>query len=81
MKKAQVNAINGYGMTAAQKLLFLYLETPSYSYGREYSGMSNDQARRVVANYVIGLNIPQEEKVKILKRAGYHIKDGYAYWD
>lgn len=80
-KKAQVNAINGYGMTAAQKLLFLYLETPSYSYGREYSGMSNDQARRVVANYVIGLNIPQEEKVKILKRAGYHIKDGYAYWD
>lgn len=81
VKKAQVNAINGYGMTAAQKLLFLYLETPSYSYGREYSGMSNDQARRVVANYVIGLNIPQEEKVKILKRAGYHIKDGYAYWD
>lgn len=80
-KKAQVNAINGYGMTAAQKLLFLYLETPSYSYGKEYSGMSNDQARRVVANYVIGLNIPQEEKVKILKRAGYHIKDGYAYWD
>ena len=80
-KKAQVNAINGYGMTAAQKLLFLYLETPSYSYGREYSGMSNDQARRVVANYVIGLNIPQEEKIKILKRAGYHIKDGYAYWD
>ena len=80
-KKAQVNAINGYGMTAAQKLLFLYLETPSYSYGREYSGMSNDQARRVVANYVIRLNIPQEEKVKILKRAGYHIKDGYAYWD
>ena len=81
VKKAQVNAINGYGMTAAQKLLFLYLETPSYSYGREYSGMSNDQARRVVANYVIGLNIPQDEKVKILKRAGYHIKDGYAYWD
>lgn len=81
VKKAQVNAINGYGMTAAQKLLFLYLETPSYSYGREYSGMSNDQARRVVANYVIGLNIPQEEKVKILKRAGYHIKNGYAYWD
>jgi len=80
-KKAQVNAINGYGMTAAQKLLFLYLETPSYSYGKEYSGMSNDQARRVVANYVIGLNIPQEEKIKILKRAGYHIKDGYAYWD
>lgn len=80
-KKAQVNAINGYGMTAAQKLLFLYLETPSYSYGKECSGMSNDQARRVVANYVIGLNIPQEEKIKILKRAGYHIKDGYAYWD
>lgn len=81
VKKAQVNAINGYGMTAAQKLLFLYLETPSYTYGKEYSGMSNDQARKVVANYVIGLNIPYEEKVKILKRAGYHIKDGYAYWD
>lgn len=81
VKKAQVNAINGYGMTAAQKLLFLYLETPSYSYGREYSGMSNDQARKVVANYVTGLNIPYEEKVKILKRAGYHIKNGYAYWD
>lgn len=80
-KKAQVNAINGYGMTAAQKLLFLYLETPSYSYGKEYSGMSNDQARKVVANYVTGLNIPYEEKVKILKRAGYHIKNGYAYWD
>lgn len=80
-KKAQVNAINGYGMTAAQKLLFLYLETPSYSYGKEYSGMSNDQARKVVANYVAGLNIPYEEKVKILKRAGYHIKNGYAYWD
>lgn len=81
VKKAQVNAINGYGMTAAQKLLFLYLETPSYSYGKEYSGMSNDQARKVVANYVTGLNIPYEEKVKILKRAGYHIKNGYAYWD
>ena len=81
VKKAQVNAINGYGMTAAQKLLFLYLETPSYSYGKEYSGMSNDQARKVVANYVAGLNIPYEEKVKILKRAGYHIKNGYAYWD
>lgn len=81
VKKAQVNAINGYGMTAAQKLLFLYLETPSYSYGKEYSGMSNDQARKVVANYVTGLNIPYEEKVKILKRAGYHIKNGYVYWD
>lgn len=81
VKKAQVNAINGYGMTAAQKLLFLYLETPSYTYGKEYSGMSNDQARKVVANYVIGLNIPYEEKVKILKRAGYHIKNGCAYWD
>ena len=81
VKKAQVNAINGYGMTAAQKLLFLYLETPSYSYGKEYSGMSNDQARKVVANYVTGLNIPYEEKVKILKRAGYHIKNVYAYWD
>lgn len=82
VKKAQVNAINGYGMTAAQKLLFLYLETPSYSYGKEYSGMSNSQARRVVATYVLGLNISHDEKINILKRAGYHIgNDGYAYWD
>ena len=81
-KKAQVNAISGYGMTAAQKLLFLYLETPSYSYGEEYSGMSNSQARRVVATYVLGLNISHDEKINILKRAGYHIgNDGYAYWD
>lgn len=81
-KKAQVNAISGYGMTAAQKLLFLYLETPSYSYGEEYSGMSNSQARRVVATYVLGLNISHDEKINILKRAGYHIgNDGYVYWD
>lgn len=81
-KKAQVNAISGYGMTAAQKLLFLYLETPSYSYGEEYSGMSNSQARRVVATYVLGLNISRDEKINILKRAGYHIgNDGYVYWD
>ena len=81
-KRAEVDSISGMGMTAAQKLLFLYLEHPSYSYGREYSGMSNSQARRVVATYVLGLNISHDEKINILKRAGYHIgNDGYVYWD
>lgn len=77
---AQVEALNGHGMTAAQKLLFMYMEQPTTSFKSKYVGISNDQARRVVFSYVNGLNLSREEKEKILKRAGYYITDRGITW-
>lgn len=77
---AQVEALKGHGMTAAQKLLFMYMEQPSARFNAKYVGISNDQARRVVFNYVNDLNLSREEKEKILKRAGYYITDRGITW-
>lgn len=77
---AQVEALKGHGMTAAQKLLFMYMEQPSTRFNAKYVGISNDQARRVVFSYVNDLNLSREEKEKILKRAGYYITDRGITW-
>lgn len=67
-------------LTTTQKLLLTYLSGYSINNG-DYIGISKNEARQTVFNYVNKLKISVDEKREILDKAGYTIlKNGNIKW-
>ena len=67
-------------LTTTQKLLLTYLSGYSINNG-DYVGISKNEARQTVFNYVNKLKISVDEKREILDKAGYTIlKNGNIKW-
>lgn len=79
-KKILTEVAKTKNLTTTQKLLLTYLSGYSINNG-DYVGISKNEARQTVFNYVNKLKISVDEKREILDKAGYTIlKNGNIKW-